>query len=67
MKSQVRIHKKNPVTIIVKDQFPVSVIKEINVDDLSAPEAQIEKETGIATWNISLQPAQEKKVKMGYV
>ena len=58
--------KRIPVTIIVKDQFPVSVIKEINVDDLSAPEAQIEKETGIATWNISLQPAQEKKVKMGY-
>jgi uncharacterized protein (TIGR02231 family) len=58
--------KRVPVSIIVKDQFPVSVVKEISVDDVTAPEAQIERETGIATWNLSLQPGQEKKVKIGY-
>ncbi|HVF80683.1 MAG TPA: mucoidy inhibitor MuiA family protein [Flavisolibacter sp.] len=58
--------KRIPVTVTVKDQVPVSIIKDISVDDVAAPEAQIEKESGIATWNISLQPAQEKKVKIGY-
>jgi hypothetical protein len=58
--------KRIPVTIVVKDQFPVSVIKEISVDDVSAPEAQVEKETGIASWNLTLLPGQEKKVRLSY-
>jgi hypothetical protein len=58
--------KRVPVTIVIKDQFPVSVVREISVDDVSAPEARVEKETGIATWNMSLQAGQEKKVKISY-
>lgn len=58
--------KKVPVTIVVRDQFPVSVNKEISVDDVSAPEASIDKETGLLTWNLLLQPGQEKKLKLRY-
>jgi hypothetical protein len=58
--------KKFPVNVMVRDQFPVSVNKEINIDDVSAPEAKIEKETGLVSWTFALQPGQERKLKLGY-
>ena len=59
-------NKKVPVTIILQDQFPVSVTKEIEIKDQDAPEADIDKETGLVIWNISLLPAQEKKLRLSY-
>ncbi|HEV7332919.1 MAG TPA: mucoidy inhibitor MuiA family protein [Flavisolibacter sp.] len=59
--------KKVPATILVRDQYPVSVNKEISVDDVSAPEATLDKETGLITWNFALQPGQEKKLKLRYI
>ncbi len=58
--------KKVPVTVLVRDQFPVSTQKEINIEDVSAPEAAIDKETGLVTWTLTLQPGQEKKLKLRY-
>lgn len=62
----VRNTKRDAVNITVNDQFPVSTTKEIYVDDLKAPEAQIDKETGFVTWTITLQPGQEKKLNISY-
>jgi uncharacterized protein (TIGR02231 family) len=62
----IRNTKKVPVNITVVDQVPVSITREINVEDIKIPEAQINKESGIATWTLSLQPAQEKKLEIGY-
>jgi len=62
----VRNTKQVPVNITISDQFPVSTNKEINVDDQKAPEAQIDKDTGISTWTITLQPGQEKKLDISY-
>ncbi|GAA4728726.1 DUF4139 domain-containing protein [Flavisolibacter ginsenosidimutans] len=58
--------KKLPVSVTVQDQFPVSATKEIEVKDKNAPEANMNEESGLVTWTITLQPGQEKKVKMGY-
>lgn len=62
----VRNTKKIPVTVIVQDQFPVSVIKEISIEDEKAPEAQVDKDTGIIIWNLQLSPAQERKLRLSY-
>lgn len=62
----VRNTKNIPVVITVNDQFPLSINKEISVDDLKAPEALVDKETGIITWTITLQPGQEKKLTKSY-
>ena len=51
---------------MVQDQFPVSVVKEIDVNDVAAPGAEIDKEQGIITWRLLLPPAQEKKLRLGY-
>ena len=58
--------KKEPVTLSVSDQFPVSTIKEINVEEEKAPDANVDKETGVTTWTISLQPGAEKKLSISY-
>jgi hypothetical protein len=62
----VRNSKSVPVNITVTDQFPVSVNKEISVDDVKAPDAQIDKDNGIVTWTISLPAGQERKLRIGY-
>jgi Domain of unknown function (DUF4139)/N-terminal domain of unknown function (DUF4140) len=58
--------KSVPVNITVLDQFPVSTTKEITVDDIKVPDAQIDKETGIANWVINLPADQERKLQIGY-
>jgi hypothetical protein len=50
----------------VQDQVPISTNKEIDVDDVTAPEAKWDKETGLVTWSLALQPGQEKKLHLGY-
>ncbi|HMG69214.1 MAG TPA: DUF4139 domain-containing protein, partial [Chitinophagaceae bacterium] len=62
----VRNAKHVPVNLHIVDQFPVSTNKEINVDDIKAPDAQANKETGILSWVITAQPGQERKLGFGY-
>lgn len=62
----IRNNKKIPVNITVTDQFPVSTNKEISVDDMKADGANVDKETGIITWSIALQPGEEKVVTKSY-
>lgn len=62
----LRNTKKDAINITIHDQFPVSTTKEINVDDQKAPEAQIDKETGIATWTLTLKPGEEKKLNISF-
>lgn len=62
----VRNSKRVSINIRLLDQLPVSVTKEINVEDIKAAESQIDKETGLATWMINLPPSQEKKLQISY-
>lgn len=62
----IRNNKKIPLNITVTDQFPVSTNKEISVDDMKAEGANVDKETGIITWSITLQPGEEKIVTKSY-
>jgi hypothetical protein len=36
------------------------------VDDQKAPESQIDKETGIATWTLTLKSGEEKKLNISF-
>ncbi|HEX6332636.1 MAG TPA: DUF4139 domain-containing protein, partial [Flavisolibacter sp.] len=62
----VRNNKKVPVTIVVTDQVPVSVTKEIEVDHVKFAEGEYDKSSGLITWRLTLQPGQEKKLFAGY-
>ncbi len=62
----IRNSKSVPIAITVVDQFPVSTIKDISVEDIKAPEAELDKDTGIVTWKFVIPAGQEKKLTIGY-
>jgi hypothetical protein len=58
--------KRDSVNITLVDQVPVSITREIGIEDLKTGEAQFDKESGMATWALALPPGQSKKLKIGY-
>jgi hypothetical protein len=63
----VKNTKQVAVNIIVNDQFPVSTTKEIDVQDQKAAESQVDKDSGIITWALTLKPGEEKKLTLSYI
>jgi hypothetical protein len=62
----IRNSKQVPVNITLVDQVPVSITRDISVEDAKATEARIDKESGMATWVMTLPPGQEKKLEISY-
>jgi hypothetical protein len=62
----VRNTKKVPVALLLQDQYPIAINKEIDVDNVKATDAAVDENTGIASWNVALAPGQEKKVQLTY-
>lgn len=58
--------KKQPVRILIEDLFPVSMNKEIQVEELDFSGGDYNKETGKIQWLLTLEPAQEKKLKAAF-
>lgn len=62
----VRNNKKEGVQMLLKDQYPLSPEKEIEVELLESDKAKINAETGILTWDIDLKPNETKKIRISY-
>lgn len=62
----VRNNKKEPVELLLKDQYPLSTNKEIEVELLQNDSAKINAETGILTWQLQLKPNETKKFRISY-
>lgn len=62
----IRNNKKEAAKLTLKDQYPVSTDKEIEVVLLQSDSAKVEAETGILTWELSLKPAETKKIRISY-
>ncbi|MDO1449092.1 mucoidy inhibitor MuiA family protein [Rhodocytophaga aerolata] len=62
----IRNKKAQPITLIVEDQFPVSTNKDIEVTRLESSQATVEEETGKLTWQVKINPAQQKKLTVSY-
>jgi len=62
----VRNNKKDAIDIMVKDQYPVSSDKEIEVELLQSDKAKVNTETGVLTWQMKLAPGEAKKVRISY-
>jgi len=62
----LRNNKKQAVTIIISDQYPVSKEKDIEVSLADDGGAQVFKETGLLKWKVTLEPGQLKKLKFRY-
>jgi uncharacterized protein (TIGR02231 family) len=64
----VKNNKLTDVNMLLKDQYPLSTIKEVEVklEDKGESEVLINEETGVLTWKIALKPGESKKVRFTY-
>ena len=62
----VKNNKKYDVNMLLKDQYPVSQNKEVEVELLAHDNASVNEETGVLTWKLKLAPGEVKKVRISY-
>lgn len=62
----VRNNKQQPISIIIEDQFPISTMKEIEVQDRKYEGAKLDDDTQKITWQLTADPKKENKIGFGY-
>ncbi|WP_294733937.1 DUF4139 domain-containing protein [uncultured Flavobacterium sp.] len=62
----VRNNKKETIDLILKDQYPISTNKEIEVELLKDGGAEVNTEIGVLTWKLKLKPRETKKIRISY-
>jgi len=63
---RLRNGKKEAVDLLLKDQYPVSTDKDMEVELLNAGAAQVNKETGVLTWKLNLKPGATETIRISY-
>ena len=61
----VRNKKSQAINIIVEDQLPLSVNKDIEIEN-EAKESDLDKTTGKLIWKLNVAGGKEQKVKFNY-
>lgn len=62
----VKNNKKEKIQMILKDQYPLSTNKDIEVELLQFDGAVKNEETGVLTWKPELAPGEVKKYRVSY-
>lgn len=62
----IRNNKKEPISLIVEDQFPISKNKEIEVELNNNGGAAILNDQGKLIWNLTINATEAKKVNFQY-
>ena len=62
----VKNNKKETVQMVLKEQYPLSTLKEIEVELLESSEAVNNTELGVLTWKLELPAGATKKVRVSY-
>jgi len=63
---KIRNTKKEAVELTLKDQYPLSMASDIEIELLDHSGAEINKETAILTWQLKLAPNETKTIKLSY-
>jgi len=62
----VKNNKKEAIQMLLKDQYPLSTNKDIEIKLLESAEAANNTELGVLTWKLQLAPGEIKKVRVSY-
>jgi uncharacterized protein (TIGR02231 family) len=62
----VKNNKITDVNLLVKDQFPLSTIKEVEIKLEDGGDASVNTETGVLTWKTELKPGESRKLRFSY-
>jgi len=65
-KITVRNNKRQPISMVLLDQIPVSTVSEIEVTAEKLTGGTLNKETGEVKWKFILQPAQKTEFELLY-
>ncbi|MFM2386085.1 MAG: hypothetical protein RL660_842 [Bacteroidota bacterium] len=63
---RVKNTRKEAINMLLKDQYPLSTNKEIEIQLLEDSGAMVNTETGILTWKLDIAPGETKKVRVSY-
>ena len=58
-KIDVRNNKKVPITLILKDQFPLSPNEDISIKRGDTQGGKLDAQSGEITWEITLKPGEQ--------
>lgn len=62
----VKNNKLTEVNLLLKDQYPLSSIKEVEVKLDDNGNAMVNEETGVLTWKVNLKPGESQKFRFTY-
>ncbi len=62
----VKNNKKEKIQMLLKDQFPISTNKDIEVELLENSDAMVKSEIGVLTWKLDLNAGETKKYRISY-
>ena len=62
----VKNNKVKDINIVLKDQYPLTNIKEIETELIDDGGAAVNTELGVLTWKLNLKPGESKKVRFIY-
>ncbi|MFC3561965.1 DUF4139 domain-containing protein [Pedobacter jamesrossensis] len=63
---KIRNTKKEAIELSLKDQYPLSTQSDIETELLESSGAEINKETGMLSWNLKIAPNETKTIKLSY-
>uniref|UniRef100_UPI0040488584 DUF4139 domain-containing protein n=1 Tax=Roseivirga sp. TaxID=1964215 RepID=UPI0040488584 len=59
--------KSTEINIMVYDQIPLAVKDNVKISILEMSEAELDKETGLLKWQLSLKPGEKKELRLKFV
>jgi uncharacterized protein (TIGR02231 family) len=62
----VRNNKNKEASMLLKDQYPISKMKDVVVKLEEKGDAEVNEELGTLNWKINLKPGESKKYKFSY-
>ena len=62
----VKNNKKEAIDLKLKDQYPLTTDDKIQIELLDTSKAEVNKETGILTWDTNLKAGETKKFRISY-
>lgn len=62
----VKNNKQEAIRILVEDQLPISVQREIEISKVEYPGARLDETTQQITWDLNIAAKEEKKTKLQY-
>ena len=62
----VKNTKKETVNLLLKDQFPLTTTKEIEVELIDNGGAEVNNDLGILNWKLNLAAGETRKIKFTY-